>query len=287
MPMNVRPLLAVLLCLAAGTAGAASSPPVHPGPRFLGPPVPAKVRRVVTLAPSLSEMVRVLGAGDTLVGVSRFDEAPEVAKLPRVGGFVDPSVEAVVALKADLVLVQPGPGNQRPVEKMAELGVPVLMLPLHSVKDVLAALRAVGGALGRGKEAEGLVSRMEATRARIREAAKQRTSPRVLLVYGFEPLVVAGPGSFADELLRDAGGVNVAADAGSAYPVYSVERAVRARPDVVVDSAHVDTGKDRLRALPGLSAARWVDMPSQALLQPGPSLGRGLEELFGLLHPKP
>jgi iron complex transport system substrate-binding protein len=287
MPMNVRPLLAVLLCLAAGTAGAASSPPVHPAPRFLGPPVPAKVRRVVTLAPSLSEMVRVLGAGDTLVGVSRFDEAPEVAKLPRVGGFVDPSVEAVIALRADLVLVQPGPGNQRPVEKMAELGVPVLMLPLQSVQDVLAALRAVGGALGRSKEAEGVVSRIEATRARIREAAKQRPSPRVLLVYGFEPLVVAGPGSFADELLRDAGGVNVAADAGSAYPVYSEERAVRARPDVVVDSAHVDMGKDKLRALPGLSAARWVDMPSQALLQPGPSLGRGLEELFGLLHPKP
>jgi iron complex transport system substrate-binding protein len=284
--MNVRLLLAVLLCLAARTAGAAS-PPVHPGPRFLGPPVPAKVRRVVTLAPSLTEMVQVLGAGGTLVGVSRFDAAPEVAKLPRVGGFVDPSVEAVVALKADLVLVQPGPGNQRPVEKMAELGVPVLMLPLHSVKDVLAALRAVGGALGRGKEAEGLISRIESTRARVREAAKQRTAPRVLFVYGFEPLVVAGPGSFADELLRDAGGVNVAADASSAYPLYSVERAVRARPDVVVDAADVDVGKDRLRALPGLSAARWVEVPSLALLQPGPSLGRGLEELFGLLHPKP
>ncbi len=286
MPMNVR-LLSVLLCLVSGLAAAASSPPIHPAPRFLGPPVPAKVRRVVTLAPSLTEMVQVLGAGNTLVGVSRFDEAPEVAKLPRVGGFVDPSVEAVIALKPDLLLVQPGPGNQRPVEKMAQLGVPVLMLPLHSVKDVLAALRAVGGALGRGKEAEGLISRIESTRARVREAAKQRTAPRVLFVYGFEPLVVAGPGSFADELLRDAGGVNVAADARSAYPLYSVERAVRARPDVVVDAADVDVGKDRLRALPGLSAARWVEVPSLALLQPGPSLGRGLEELFGLLHPKP
>lgn len=284
MPMNVRILLSVLLCLASGLAGAAA-PPIHPAPRFLGPPVPARVRRVVTLAPSLTEMVQVLGAGSTLVGVSRFDESPEVAKLPRVGGFVDPSVEAVVALKPDLLLVQPGPGNQRPVVKMAELGVPVLMLPLHSVKDVLAALRAVGGALGRAKEAEGLVSGIEATRARVREAAKQRPSPRVLLVYGFEPLVVAGPGSFADELLRDAGAINVAADAGAAYPVYSVERAVRVRPDVVVDTAHVDVGKDKLRALPGLSSARWVDMPSQALLQPGPSLGRGLEELFGLLHP--
>jgi iron complex transport system substrate-binding protein len=67
--------------------------------------------------------------------------------------------------------------------------------------------------------------------------------------------------------------------------VYSVERAVRARPDVVVDAADVDVGKEKIQALPGLAEARWVQVPTLALLQPGPSLGRGLEELFGLLHP--
>jgi len=282
---GVSRLLALGLCLLAGVAGAAEKAATA-GPLTLGPPVPAKVRRVVTLAPSLSEMVLALGAGDTLVGVSRFDEAKALAKLPRVGGFTDPSVEAVVALKPDLLLVQPGPGNRRPVEKMAELGVPVLSLPLHSVQDVLVALREVGKALGRQKEAEAAVAGIEATRARIREAAKQLPAPRVLLVYGFEPLVVAGRGSFADELVRDAGGINVAADAGSAYPVYSVERAVRARATVVVDAADVDVGKDKLRELPGLAGARWVEVPSLALLQPGPSLGRGLEELFRLLHPE-
>jgi iron complex transport system substrate-binding protein len=278
--------LAPLILLAAlGPSGAAGAADAQPGPRLLGPKKEGKVQRVVTLAPSLTEMVLAMGAGNTLVGVSRFDVDKAVAALPRVGGFVDPSVEAVIALKPDLVLVQPGPGNQRPVERMAELGVPVLLLPLHTVADTLAALRAVGQALGRAKEAEALISRIEATRTRIRETAKKLPTRRVLLVYGFEPLVVAGPGSFADELLRDAGAVNVAADAGSAYPVYSVERAVRARPDVVVDAADVDVGKEKIQALPGLSAARWVQVPTLALLQPGPSLGRGLEELFGLLHP--
>jgi iron complex transport system substrate-binding protein len=274
-------LLLAALCL-SGLAHAADT---HRAPRLLGPKREGEVRRLVTIAPSLTEMVIALGAGSTIVGVSRFDEDKAVAGLPRVGGFVDPSVEAVIALKPDLVIVQPGPGNQRPVERMAELGVPVLLLPLHSVADTLAALRAVGQALGREKEAEALISRLEATRVRVREAAKKLPAPRVLLVYGFQPLVVAGPGSFADELLRDAGAVNIAADAGSAYPVYSVERVVRARPDVVVDAADVDVGKAKLRELPGVSEARWVEMPSLALLQPGPSLGRGLEELFGLLHP--
>lgn len=282
MRIHLSPLLLLAVLGLTGAAGAADAPP---GPRLLGPKKEGKVQRVVTLAPSLTEMVLAMGAGGTLVGVSRFDVDKAVAALPRVGGFVDPSVEAVIALKPDLVLVQPGPGNQRPVERMAELGVPVLLLPLHTVADTLAALRAVGQALGRGKEAEALISRIEATRTRIREAAKKLPTPRVLLVYGFEPLVVAGPGSFADELLRDAGAVNVAADAGSAYPVYSVERAVRARPDVVVDAADVDVGKEKIQALPGLAEARWVQVPTLALLQPGPSLGRGLEELFGLLHP--
>jgi iron complex transport system substrate-binding protein len=282
MPLRIA---ALLLLAVLGLSGAAHAADTHPGPRRLGPKREGKVRRVVTIAPSLTEMVLAMGAGDTLVGVSRFDEDKAVAALPRVGGFVDPSVEAVIALKPDLVLVQPGPGNQRPVERMAELGVPVLLLPLHSVADTLAALRAVGQALGREKESEAIVSRIEASRARIREAAKKLPTPRVLFVYGFEPLVVAGPGSFADELLRDAGAVNIGADGGSAYTVYSVERAIRAKPDVVVDAADVDVGKDKIRGLPGLSSARWVEVPSLALLQPGPSLGRGLEELFGLLHP--
>ena len=280
-PLSVLALLLVVL----GVSSAAGAAEASSGPHYLGPRREGSARRVVTIAPSLTEMVRALGAGGTLVGVSRFDVDPSVAKLPRVGGFVDPSVEAVVSLRPDLVLVQPGPGNRRPVEKLAELGIPVLLLPLHTVADTLAALREVGRALGRQKEAEALVSSLEATRARIRERARARPSPRVLLVYGFEPLVVAGPGSFADELLRDAGATNVAADAGSAYPVYSLERAVRSKPDVVVDAADVDVGKDKIRELPFLSSARWVDVPSLALLQPGPSLGRGLEELFGLLHP--
>jgi iron complex transport system substrate-binding protein len=274
-------VLLAALCLVTTVHAA----PPGGGPRFLGPKPPEKVKRVVTLVPSLTETVIALGAGSTLVGVSRFDEAKEVAGLPRVGGFVNPSTEIVVGLRPDLVLVQPGPGNQRAVETMVELGVPVLLLPLHTVADTLAALRAVGKALGREKEAEALVQRIESTRARIREAARGRKALRVLFAYGFEPLVVAGPGSFADELLRDAGAINVAAEAGSEYATYSLERAVRARPEVVVDAADVDVGKDKVAALPVLSRARWVELPSMALLQPGPSLGRGMEELFELLHP--
>jgi len=241
---------------------------------------------VVTLAPSLTDVVLALGAGNRLVGVSRFDERSEVARLPRVGGFVDPSVEAVMALHPDLVLAQPGPGNRRAVETMAELGVAVLLLPPGTVEDVLTAERATGKALGLADQGEALARSLEATRARIRERSRGLRAVRVLLVYGFDPLVVSGPGSFGDQLLTDAGGLNVARDAASPYPVYSVERVVQSQPELILDAANTAAGKDRIRSLPGLHEARWAEVSGQSLMHPGPALGRGLEELFRLLHPE-
>jgi len=269
--------------LTLGVLAAAS--PESSGVQRLGPAAPSVVHRVVTLAPSLTDTVLALGAQDVLVGVSRFDERPEVRRLPRVGGFVDPSVEAVVALKPDLVLVQPGPGNRAPVEAMAGLGISILVLRLASVEDVLAGLRATGAALGRAARGEALAQALEATRAQVRSRARGLPPVRVLFAYGLEPLVVAGPGSFADELLCDAGGTNVASDAGRAYPVWSVERALGAHPDVVLDASEGAAGREALQSLPGLREARWVRLPSPALLHPGPALGQGLEELFLALHP--
>lgn len=270
------PALALTLVLGATPAEA---------PRYLGPKPPADVRRIITLAPSLTDVVLELDAGDRLVGVSRFDTRPEVKGLQRVGGFVDPSVEAVLALEPDLVLVQPGPGNRGPVTKLAELGTPVLVLPLHDMKQVLAAIRETGKALGRVEAGERIAAQLERTRAEVRARAKLRKPRRVVVIYGFQPLVVAGPGSFADELLTDAGGRNAAARAKSPYPVYSAESLVRARPEVIIDAVmgH-EGGGEQLRALPGLREARWVKVPSEDLLHPGPRIGEGLKALFELIH---
>jgi iron complex transport system substrate-binding protein len=109
----------------------------------------------------------------------------------------------------------------------------------------------------------------------------------VLLVYEWEPLVVAGRGSFADELLRDAGGTNAADKAQTPFPVYSVEAAAAARPDVVIDISHDPRAADRFRAMPGLAQARWVRLPTEDLMHPGPNLARGLEELYRLIHSEP
>lgn len=268
----------------AGLAVDAGSGAAGVAPFTLGPKPPPVVRTVVTLAPSLTETVIALGAGSRLVGVSRFDELPEVAALPRVGGFTDPSVEAVLALKPDLVLVQPAPGNRAPVEKMAELGTPVLALPMHTLAEVTVALRAAGRALGVAERGEALAAEIEAKRAQVREKGRALAHPRVLFVYELSPLIVAGPGSFADELLADAGAVNAAEGADKPYTTYSAETALRLRPDIVIDATHATGTLEPLRSLEGLKQARWIRLTSQDLRHPGPRLAHGLEALFTLVH---
>lgn len=252
--------------------------------QWLGPKPVSPATRVVTLAPSLTETVLALGAAEALVGVSRFDERPEVQALPRVGGFNDVSLEAVVALKPHLVVVQKAPANQKAVETLARLGVSVLALPLTTVADVAEAMRVLGQALGREAKAAELVSALEAARTRERALAPKGTKRRVLLVYGFDPLVVAGPGSFAHELLEDCGVANAAAKAPTAYPTYSVEKAVALVPDVVVDASDLMEGKAQLEGLAPLRRAKWVKLPGKELLQPGPALAAGLPGLCALLR---
>jgi iron complex transport system substrate-binding protein len=244
------------------------------------------VKRIVTVAPSLTETIVALGATDRLVGVSRFDEQTEVASVPRVGGFTDPGVETIIALTPDLVVVQKGPGNQKPVEQLAALGIPVLALPLTSVSDVLDAMVDLGHVLGRDEAAAALVAHFQAVRQRIRDAAKARKkTPSVLLVYGFSPLVVAGPGSFAHELLVDCGARNAAEKAPTAYPTYSLERAVKLTPDIIIDAADASAGREEVMKLRPLQKARWVTLTSKDLLHPGPALAKGLEGLNELLLP--
>ena len=143
------------------------------GPRqHLGPPPPANAQRVVTLAPSLSEVVLALGARDRLVGVTRFDDDPRTASLPRIGGYNDPQPEAVLAVKPDLIIAEPAPSNRGPVTTLARLGVPVEAFPLSTVADIESAIVGIAQLLGVGDRGRALAAGLETARAEARKAAR-------------------------------------------------------------------------------------------------------------------
>ena len=251
--------------------------------QWLGPPPPSPATRVISLAPSLTETVLALGAKDSLIAVSRFCDFPEVAGLPKAGGFNDLSVETIVALKPQLLVVQKSPGNQKAVETLARLGIPVLALPLTTVEDVSGAMTELGHALGRDAAAKVLVDELAAARAK-EHAVKVKKPKLVLFVVGFSPLVVAGPGSFAHELLEDCGAKNAAQKAPTAYPTFSMEKAVTLSPDVVIDASDVREGRDAVEKLGAMKTAKWVTIPTKALLHPGPALAKALPSLCEIVR---
>lgn len=274
----------VLLVLPARGAGEGTAPR---GAEWLGPPPPASPRRVVSLAPSLTDTVLALGEGARLVGVTRYDDAPEVRSLPRVGGFLDPSPEVVLGLRPDLVLWLTDGGAFPAVRRIAELGVPVRAIPVVTVADVLACARLTGQALGNPAAGERLARSLEEAVARAGRRAAGLPRVRVLMVIGRDPLVVAGPGSYPDALLGIAGGLNVA-EGGRPWPVYSLEKAAAANPDLVVDAAVLEPpeGLSRLAAIPAVRAGRVARLRNDDALRPGPRLAAALEDLLRALHPE-
>ena len=253
------------------------------GPRqHLGPPAPAQVRRVVTLAPSLSEVVLALGAQDRLKGVTRFDDDPRTAALPRIGGYNDPQPEAVLALKPDLILAEPAPANRGPVETLARLGVPVDAFPLSTVADIEGAIAGIARLLDLDEKGRALDAGLEAARGAARKAARGKRRVKALLVFGLEPLVVAGRRGFAGELLEDAGGENAADNEDKPFFRLSAEAAVRAAPDVIV-LCGVESPAGRA-PVPGLDKTRVATLRSTALMHPGPRIPQALDDLAAALR---
>lgn len=258
------------------------------GRRFEDPP-----HRIVTVAPSATELLFALGAGDRVVGVSRYDDHPRVvASLPRVGGFLDPNVEAIISLEPDLVVGVPNAGNRPALERLSRLGIPVLIVPGNTFADIFHAMTALSRVLGAGAEARAraLAGGIEGETLALAAALRGYTPPRVAFVYGWMPLVLAGPKSFADTLLVVLNAHNVV-ERGPPYPQYSVERLLQDGPEVIIDASEIHEGASGGRpwskwtTLPAVKKGRIHRVPIGDVLRPGPRIVEGMHRIAAFLHP--
>jgi iron complex transport system substrate-binding protein len=246
------------------------------------------------LTPGVTETLFALGAGERVVGVSRYcDFPPEVGSRPRVGTFLAPVVEAVAALSPDLVLTSPSPGNQESFAAMQRAGLRVVAVAegSASILEVESSIRAVAEILDAKDAAERLIAKIETELASV--AAKAAGRPRIpaAIVVGHDPLVLAGPRSYLGELLTRAGGANVADSLGGKWPRAGLEFLFAAEPQVVVDlsmGSEAPTVAERWRQLgelPAVKAGRVYFDASLVLLHPGPRLGSQAVLLSRFLHP--
>ena len=255
---------------------------------------PALAQRVVTVAPSVTETIFYLGEGQRVVGVSRYDKFPEVPlkKLPRVGGFLDPNVEAILNLKPDLVIAVANAGNRSALERVAKFGVPVFVVPGNNFADLQAAVHSIAKIVGKEKRGRALTLKIRNTLKQLQEKTSSLPGPRMALVYGWNPLVLGGPKSFVGSLAQALGAKNIVnAKNSSPYPHYAFEHVVKAAPEIILDASDMaGTGTHAPWAawtqIPAVKKGRVHVIPVGNILQPGPRIVEGLRQIAGLLYPQ-
>jgi len=284
------PVRAIAL-LAAGVLGACGGSEA-PRPAAAGP-----ARRVVSLAPSHTELLFALGAGDAVVGVTSFcDRPPEARRRTVVGDAKSLSLEAVAALEPDLVVVNAA-GTEDALGPIRDR-VRVLSVPTDTLSQLLDAVGVLGDAVGRPDRAGTLRSEMEAALAEARARSAGRPPTQVLVVLARDPFVVAGRGSYVDALLGTLGFGNAAGGIDAPWPAVSAEAVVALAPDAVVDASLGPTGRAtggseardwwrRYPTIPAVRDGRIRALSDEAVLRPGPDLAGALRALEESVAPAP
>ena len=294
-----RALGALLVLVAALAAAPAAALTVRD---MMGREVtlPAPPRRIVSLVPSVTEIVFALGAEDRLVGRTDFCEYPPAARgKPSVGGMVNPSLETLVALKPDLVIATDEGNREETFQQLARLRIPTYLVHATRLSALLDLIERVGELTGHAAAvaplADGLTRRVDA----VRRAVAAFPRPRVLYVIWPEPLIVPGRESLLTELIDVAGGESVTGQERQAYVRFSVEAAVALAPQVIVlaDHASANGGGSsagrpepekwrRFTSVPAIRAGRLHSVDLSILHRYGPTVVDGLESLARLIHPE-
>lgn len=282
-------LLTGLLCPLAARAGTLVNDEAGRWVTLLASPP----RRIVCLAPSVTEILFAIGAGETLVGRDAFSDFPaEALAVPVVGSDLEPSQEKVLGLRPDVVFTATTANRTDTAEALTRLGIAVYVTKTESLADLERTITDVGAVVGRSAEAARLWRSLRAGLDALRRDARRTPSVKTLVVVWNEPLFVVGPGSYTSELLRLAGGVNVAADGASGYPRYALERVLRAGPQVILVGSHKDdvVPKDRISfwarydEIPAVKDKRVESVDGDLLFRAGPRAVEGARMLFDVLH---
>ncbi|GMU63973.1 MAG: hypothetical protein AMXMBFR36_02470 [Acidobacteriota bacterium] len=276
-----RAIWVLALALAACSRPA---PPVAPG------------QRLAVLAPAAAETLVLLGATDRVVAVGDWVTwPPEIAAKPKLGAYDEPSRERLLELGVDTLVTSASVAGRAGREELERLGIRVVEFETDTFAGALEGIETVGALVGREPEAARLVAGVRARVAAVAAGVAEAPRVRALVVVGRDPLFVAGPGSYLDELVRLAGGENVAADAGAPWAMVSLEAMLARRPEVILDTSENRPGAPR-GALAG-DWARWPFLPAVAagrvhfvdpalLAIPGPRLGEMSERMARFLHPE-
>ena len=249
--------------------------------------------KIISLAPSNTEILFALGVGDNVVGVTEFCNYPaEVLGIEKVGGFSTVNVERVIELEPDVVFATTG--DEDSYQQIKDAGIPVIQFMAVDFETVYKDIRTVGAITGKDQEAYDLVMEMKERINMVEENVTNLTEKKdVFYLLWYDPIMSIGSGTFIDQIITTSGGINMAADAQSAWPVLSLEDIIQKDPDAIILAPHQASGvsKDELMANADWSTVTAIingevyEISNTDIInRPGPRIAEAVEELFGLLY---
>ena len=258
-------------------------------------------RRIISLVPATTEMLFVMGAGDRIAGVSSYDRfPPDVARLPKVGGLLDPDVERLLALKPDLVIVY---DTQTDLKRQLERArIPMFGYVHRGLPDITETMRALGGRIGMKAAADAAAARIGQQLAAIRARVAGRRKPKTLLIFGREPgtlrhVDASGGYGFLHDLLELAGGSDVLGDLHQQSVDMSTEMILTRAPEVILELHYGDSLKldqfdaerrvwNALPSVPAVRNNRVFLLAGDEFVVPGPRIVIAADRFARTLHPE-
>jgi iron complex transport system substrate-binding protein len=278
--------VAVLALLTVVVSGLSRTVGAQPAPQ-----------RIISLIPSVTEMLFAMGAGPRVIGVGNYDRyPPEVLTRPKVGGLIDPDIERILSLKPDLVMVYATQTDLR--TQMERAQIPIFLYEHSGLADVTSTIRAIGKRIGSGSSSDTLADRIEAAIADTRKRVTGRPRPRTLLVFGRDAetlrgIYASGGLGFLHDMLEAAGGTNVFADVKRQSVQATSELVLARAPEVILEigsgtasagGRNTDAWKV-LGSVPAVRTRRIYQIEGDEMMNPGPRVANAIRRMAAALHP--
>ncbi len=256
--------------------------------------IPSSPRRIVSLAPNITETLFALGLDDEIVGVTRFCNYPQGAASKRkVGGIVNPSLERIVSLQPDLVIGTADGNRKETVDRLDRAGLPVYVVNPGSFPEILEMILDIGEITGKRNEATRLVDNLRRRIDHVALLTRNSPKPTVFFQVGADAIITAGKDTFIDRLIKSAGGKNIAGDSTLRYPRFGIEKIILMNPDIII----VASAKSGASASIEKTWGKWKDITAvkkggihvinpDLVSRPAPRIVDGLETLAGIIHPE-
>ena len=257
--------------------------------------VPYPAKRIISLAPSITEILFALGLNEEIAAVTKFCDYPEAAlSKPKIGGFVNPDIEKIVSLKPDLIIGIRDGNRMDTVDRLNDFGFPVYLIDPKGFDGVMRTIKNIGNVVGREMESRRMIKDMVDKRENIVILTRSLSKPKVFFQVGDAPLITVGKGTLADDLIRLAGGRSISENEAASYPSYGIETILAKAPEIIIMSS-MESRKDHMnlvkrwqnwKSIPAVKMNAIHVIDSSLVDRPTPRVVEGLEALAKMIHPE-